>query len=94
VERTRRNVCHHGTLGRGRARCDGRGRRTGDVSEPEAYLESFGKNEWDIAIGPPVLAPADKVDLTANLWAINRVYVAATRKEFPDIASVDKTGVI
>jgi hypothetical protein len=25
---------------------------------PEAYLESFGKNEWDIAIGPPVLAPA------------------------------------
>jgi polar amino acid transport system substrate-binding protein len=60
---------------------------------PEASLESFGKNEWDIAIGPPVLAPADKVDSTANLWAINLVYVAAPRKEFPDIASVDKTGV-
>jgi hypothetical protein len=24
---------------------------------PEAYLQSFGKSEWDIAIGPRVLAP-------------------------------------
>jgi polar amino acid transport system substrate-binding protein len=27
---------------------------------PEAYLQSFGKGEWDIAVGPRVLAPADK----------------------------------
>ena len=33
---------------------------------PEAYLQSFGKNEWDIAIGPRVLAPADKADSTAD----------------------------
>jgi polar amino acid transport system substrate-binding protein len=25
---------------------------------PDAYLQSFGKDEWDIAIGPRVLAPA------------------------------------
>src|SRR6478735_9090486 len=25
---------------------------------PDAYLQSFGKGEWDIAIGPRVLAPA------------------------------------
>jgi polar amino acid transport system substrate-binding protein len=29
---------------------------------PEAYLQSFGKGEWDIAIGPRVLAPTDKAD--------------------------------
>src|SRR2546423_10822814 len=44
---------------------------------PEAYLQSFGKGEWDIAIGPRALAPADKADSTANLWAISLVYVAA-----------------
>jgi polar amino acid transport system substrate-binding protein len=60
---------------------------------PEAYLQSFGKSEWDIAIGPRVLAPADKADSTANLWAISLVYVAAPGTEFPDIASVDKAGV-
>jgi hypothetical protein len=60
---------------------------------PDTYLQSFGKNEWDLAIGPRVLAPADKVDLTADLWIISLIYVAAPGKEFPDIASVDKAGV-
>jgi polar amino acid transport system substrate-binding protein len=60
---------------------------------PEAYLQSFGKGEWDVAIGPRVLAPADQADSTADLWVISLVYVAAPGKEFPDIASVDKTGV-
>jgi polar amino acid transport system substrate-binding protein len=60
---------------------------------PEAYLQSFDKGEWDIAIGPRVLAPADKADSTADLWAISLVYVAAPGTEFPDIASVDKAGV-
>jgi ABC-type phosphate/phosphonate transport system substrate-binding protein len=48
---------------------------------PEAYLQSFGKGEWDIAIGPRVLAPADKADSTANLWAISLVYVVGQRSE-------------
>jgi ABC-type amino acid transport substrate-binding protein len=60
---------------------------------PDAYQQSFGKGEWDIAIGPRVLAPADKADSTADLWVINLVYVAAPGKQFPDIASVDKAGV-
>jgi polar amino acid transport system substrate-binding protein len=60
---------------------------------PEAYLQSFGKGEWDIAIGPRVLAPEDKADSTADLWVISLVYVAAPGREFPDIASVDKAGV-
>jgi hypothetical protein len=60
---------------------------------PDAYQQSFGKGEWDIAIGPRVLAPTDKADSTANLWAISLVYVAAPGTEFRDIASVDKAGV-
>src|SRR5882757_7388985 len=60
---------------------------------PDAYLQSFGKGEWDIAVGPRVLAPADKADSTEDLWVISLVYVAAPGKEFADIASVDKAGV-
>ena len=60
---------------------------------PDAYLQSFGKDEWDIAIGPRVLAPADKADSTADIWAISLVYVAAPGTEFSDIASVDRVGV-
>ncbi|WP_420738220.1 hypothetical protein [Bradyrhizobium japonicum] len=75
------------------------GRKLGAAVEPvmypnpDAYLQSFGKGEWDIAIGPRVLAPADKADSTADLWAISLVYVAAPGTEFSDTASVDKAGV-
>jgi ABC-type amino acid transport substrate-binding protein len=62
--------------------------------DPAAYLQSFGKGEWDIAIGPRVLAPADQVDSTVDLWVVNLVYVAAPGKTFSDVASVDKQGVM
>jgi ABC-type amino acid transport substrate-binding protein len=60
---------------------------------PDAYQQSFGKGEWDVAIGPRVLAPADKADSTADMWVISLIYVAAPGREFSDIASVDKAGV-
>ena len=60
---------------------------------PDAYQQSFGKGQWDIAIGPRALSPADKADTAANLWAIGLVFVAAPGADFPDTASVDKTGV-
>jgi polar amino acid transport system substrate-binding protein len=60
---------------------------------PDAYLQSFGKGEWDIAIGPRVLAPADMADFTPDIWVISLVYVAGPGKEFSDIASVDKAGL-
>jgi polar amino acid transport system substrate-binding protein len=61
--------------------------------DPDAYLESFGKGEWDIAIGPRVLAPADKAASTADLWSISLVYVAGPGAGFSNIGSVDKAGV-
>jgi polar amino acid transport system substrate-binding protein len=62
-------------------------------NDPAAYLQSFDKGEWDIAIGPRVLAPVDQADSTTDIWVISLVYVAAPGKEFPDIASVDQPGV-
>ena len=61
--------------------------------DPEAYLQSFGKNEWDVAIGPRTLAPADKADLTPDIWLVSLVYIAAPGKQFPDTGSIDKAGV-
>jgi ABC-type amino acid transport substrate-binding protein len=60
---------------------------------PGAYAQSFGKGEWDIAIGPRALAPEEKADSTPDLWIINLVYVAGPGKEFADIVAVDKPGV-
>jgi polar amino acid transport system substrate-binding protein len=60
---------------------------------PGAYAQSFGKNEWDIAIGPRALAPDEKADSTADIWTISLVYVAAPGKEFADVAAVDKPGM-
>src|SRR5437879_142127 len=60
---------------------------------PDAYAQSFGKNEWDVAIGPRALASGEKADSTADMWAISLVYVAAPGKVFADIAAVDKPGI-
>jgi hypothetical protein len=60
---------------------------------PQAYEQSFGKGEWDIAIGPRVLAPADKADVTADVWLIELLYLAAEGKEFANANHVDRPGV-
>jgi polar amino acid transport system substrate-binding protein len=60
---------------------------------PEAYVQSFGKGEWDIAIGPRVLAAPDKADFGADVWLIDLIYVAAPGKSFADVGQVDRPGV-
>jgi hypothetical protein len=60
---------------------------------PEAYAQSFGKGEWDIAIGPRVLAAPDKADTGADVWLIDLIYVAAPGKSFADVGQVDRPGV-
>jgi polar amino acid transport system substrate-binding protein len=60
---------------------------------PEAYAQSFGKGEWDIAIGPRVLASAETSELTANLWSIDLIYVAAPGHPFSSSKEVDRAGV-
>jgi polar amino acid transport system substrate-binding protein len=60
---------------------------------PDAYAQSFGKGEWDIAIGPRVLAPGDKADVTGDVWLVDLLYLAAAGCAFPDIDQVDRPGV-
>lgn len=62
-------------------------------SNPDAYAQSFGKGEWDVAIGPRVLAPAEKADITSDLWLIPLIYVAAPGREFADASQVDRPGI-
>ena len=60
---------------------------------PQAYEQSFGKDEWDIAIGPRVLAPADKANLTPDVWLIDLLYLAAPGRDFTSADEVDHSGV-
>ena len=60
---------------------------------PEAYAQSFDKGEWDIAIGPRVLATPEESDLSTDLWLIDLIYVAAPGNEFADASQVDRPGV-
>jgi polar amino acid transport system substrate-binding protein len=60
---------------------------------PQAYEQSFGKGEWDIAIGPRVVAPADKADVTPDVWLIDLLYLAAAGHEFRSADQVDRSGV-
>lgn len=62
-------------------------------SNPDAYAQSFGKGEWDVAIGPRVLAPVEKADITSDLWLIPLIYVAAPGREFADASQVDRPGI-
>jgi len=60
---------------------------------PQAYEASFGKEEWDIALGPRVLAPSDKADVTPDVWLIELLYLAAAGHDFTSAADVDRAGV-
>ena len=62
-------------------------------SSPDAYQQSFGTGEWDIAIGPRVLAPADKADVGPDLWLIDLLYLAAAGGDFANADQVDHPGI-
>jgi polar amino acid transport system substrate-binding protein len=59
----------------------------------DAYTQSFGKAEWDIAIGPPTPLVAEKADFGSDLVLIDLMYVAAPGREFANAAQVDRPGV-
>ena len=60
---------------------------------PQAYEQSFAAPAWDLAIGPRVLAPADKADVTRDAWLIELQYLAAPGRTFSSAAEVDRAGV-
>ncbi len=60
---------------------------------PQAYEASFAAPTWDVAIGPRVLAPADKADVTSDAWLIELLYLAAPGHTFAAVGEVDRGGV-
>jgi polar amino acid transport system substrate-binding protein len=63
-------------------------------SDPNTFLQSFGKGEWDVGIGPPTALAAEKADFGPDLLLLDHVYVAAPGQEFADAAQVDRPGVM
>jgi polar amino acid transport system substrate-binding protein len=61
--------------------------------DPQAYEESFAAPAWDVAIGPRVLAPAGKADVTPDAWLIELLYLAAAGRQFSAAGEVDRTGI-
>jgi polar amino acid transport system substrate-binding protein len=61
--------------------------------DPKSYEQGFRKGDWDIAIGPRVLAPADTVHLTRDVWLIDLLFVAAGGQAFAYLDDVDRPGV-
>ena len=60
---------------------------------PQTYEQSFGEGKWDIAIGARTHAPADKTDLTPDIWLVDLVYLAAEVGAFADADQIDRPGV-
>jgi len=44
---------------------------------PESWAESFGKAEWDLAIGPRAVAPEGKADVISDLRLVDLIYLAS-----------------
>lgn len=60
---------------------------------PQAYEDSFAAPAWDIAIGPRVLAAADKADVTPDAWLVELLYLAAAGRALSTASEVDRSGV-
>lgn len=59
----------------------------------QAYTETLGKGEWDIAIGAPTALAAEKADFGPDLVLVDYMYVAAPGREFADAVQVERSGV-
>lgn len=59
----------------------------------QAYTDTLGKGEWDIAIGAPTALAAEKADFGPDLVLVDFMYVAAPGREFADAVQVDRPGV-
>lgn len=59
----------------------------------ETYAESFGKGEWDIAIGVRSPLSEDRSVLGPDFMVADAMYIAAPGREFADASHIDRSGV-
>jgi hypothetical protein len=62
-------------------------------ARPESGVQSYGKDEWDVMIGPRVPAAEQKADFGPDILLVDNIYVAAPGHDFADAGQVDKPGV-
>ena len=62
-------------------------------ADPELYTRSFGKGEWDIAIGPRRASEAEIVDFSPDFMLVENIFVAAPGRSFVDAGDVDRPGI-
>lgn len=58
-----------------------------------AFDQSFGKSEWDIAIGGRIAFAAGRFEFSPDFMLADEMYIAAPGREFADAGQVDRPGV-
>jgi len=58
-----------------------------------AYAGSFGKGEWDVAIGPRTPLVAEKAEFIMELVLSDYVFLAGPKREFANADQVDRPDV-
>jgi polar amino acid transport system substrate-binding protein len=58
-----------------------------------AYIQSFGKGEWDVGFGAQTPLVAEKADFIVDVVLTDYLFLAAPGREFADAAQVDRPGV-
>jgi polar amino acid transport system substrate-binding protein len=56
-------------------------------------VQSYGKDEWDVAIGPRGPAAEQEADFGPDILLVDNIYVSAPGRDFVDADQVDKPGV-
>jgi hypothetical protein len=51
---------------------------------PESGVQSYGKDEWDVMIGPGGAAAEQKADFGPDILLVDNIYVAAPGRDFVD----------
>ena len=62
-------------------------------ADPELYTRSFGKGEWDVAIGPRRASEVEIVDFSPDFMLVENIFVAAPGRSFVDAGDVDRPGI-
>lgn len=60
--------------------------------DTDAYAQSFGKGEWDVAIGPRTPVAEAVSDFSPDFLLVDNIYVAAPGRDFADATQVDRPG--
>ena len=60
--------------------------------DPRAYAQSFGKGDWDMAMGARVLVPPGSAELTPDTWLVDLSYVAAPGRNLTSMDQIDQPG--